>query len=563
MTPQMSKMIGGVVLLERIGKGQSSEVHRGLKVVNNREVQVAVKIIPKTKVNMALVEAETGILRKIEHPNVVGFFEKIPTNNNIYIVTELCSRGNFSEFVKANYESLKVPEAHVKKYLKQIARGLDKIHRQHIVHRDLKKDNIFITEQFVIKIGDFGFAKLVEENVLLTSFKGTPINTAPEIFNAHNTGEAYDNKCDIWSLGTVFYELLFGRPIDNIKDVKELNNFVRSKREIELPTDVELSQDCRDLLLQMLRRKPSERPSTSEILAHPFLADTSANLLNTSQLIKSFFDVANVNAGPITPSFFASSKLDRFIALLLKEALKSLLEELCVNIRRKIGLILELISFFEQFNTYNPLIYMLLLKGANLIEKFSNISFEGPGMARITPYVKRLIDQQSTQFGLTSFYSDLKSRLEAFAKKYENFSPQELTEHLHLMFFELVEENLKHEFKALDSPAEQEEIRAMEDASIKLGEVISFDFTGITYDLGFSRPVEGLKEDLTDLSLYVDKVEAVERDDFSDKAYAGLRAIVRFGLSLELVENYPSEKVAQNLECFRAMLKMKAEGRKS
>lgn len=91
------------------------------------------------------------------------------------------------------------------------------------MHRDLKLENIFITENYEVKIGDFGFAKYTQ-NDLLSSFKGTPIHMAPEIFKAQkHQVESYDQKCDIWSLGTVLYELVFGTFIgEGIKTLKDL-----------------------------------------------------------------------------------------------------------------------------------------------------------------------------------------------------------------------------------------------------------------------------------------------------------------------------------------------------
>lgn len=144
------------------------------------------------------------MLRAIPHPNVVQIYEMFEDQANFYIITELCEGGDlFSRVEKLRYFSEK-DAAHV---LEEVLMAVNHCHSKKICHRDLKPENILIDEQNRVKIIDFGTAGRVDPKKGIIGLKGTSYYVAPEVIDEKY---AYDEKCDIWSIGVIMYVLLTG-----------------------------------------------------------------------------------------------------------------------------------------------------------------------------------------------------------------------------------------------------------------------------------------------------------------------------------------------------------------
>ncbi len=144
----------------------------------------------------------------INHPNVMHLYEYMETQNNYYLVLQYCNNGDLENYLK-KYGNLSESEAVY--FLMQIMNGFRELHIHQIMHRDVKLANMFLKEDTIV-IGDFGFAK---QGVEATKTRlGTPITMAPELLMSKET--SYTNKADLWSIGVVFYQLLFGKnPFDS------------------------------------------------------------------------------------------------------------------------------------------------------------------------------------------------------------------------------------------------------------------------------------------------------------------------------------------------------------
>lgn len=149
-----------------------------------------------------LLENEIKIIKSLSHPNIVHTHEVVYYGNAVYIVMEYCET-DLSKLIGQFVGK----EDMARDALKQIVQGFKELNRQNIVHRDLKPANVLVSKG-QLKLADFGLAKFVEqsENMMLKSWVGTPLYMSPQILKKG----VYSPKCDIWSVGLVFYELLFG-----------------------------------------------------------------------------------------------------------------------------------------------------------------------------------------------------------------------------------------------------------------------------------------------------------------------------------------------------------------
>ena len=171
------KKVGNVYLVKYIGEGTFSKVYEG-RLINESsedgsiEKMVAVKVIENKPNIQHEIMKEINILRKMNHPNIVNFIEHYVTKANTYIVMEFCERGSFRDLLNSSSYSASLSEPNVKNYFYQMCLGVQELASNGFVHRDIKLDNIFITKDFQIKIGDFGFAKGFGAGELLSSYKG-------------------------------------------------------------------------------------------------------------------------------------------------------------------------------------------------------------------------------------------------------------------------------------------------------------------------------------------------------------------------------------------------------
>ncbi|XP_020772978.1 MAP/microtubule affinity-regulating kinase 3a isoform X2 [Boleophthalmus pectinirostris] len=243
--------VGNYRLLKTIGKGNFAKVKLARHILTGREV--AIKIIDKTQLNPNSLQKlfrEVRIMKILNHPNIVKLFEVIETERTLYLVMEYASGGEVFDYLVA-HGRMKEKEARAK--FRQIVSAVQYCHQKHIVHRDLKAENLLLDADMNIKIADFGFSNEFTMGNKLDTFCGSPPYAAPELFQ----GKKYDGpEVDVWSLGVILYTLVSGSlPFDgqNLKELRE--RVLRGKYRIPFY----MSTDCENLLKRFLVLNPGKR----------------------------------------------------------------------------------------------------------------------------------------------------------------------------------------------------------------------------------------------------------------------------------------------------------------
>lgn len=149
---------------------------------------------------------EVDVLKKMKHSNITEFFESFIYNSKLYIVMEHADGGDLSAAItRRKSSSQHWPEEEVMRIFVQICLALKHVHNHNVLHRDLKSQNIFLTSKGIVKLGDFGISKVLEDYEAIAQTQiGTPYYLSPEICDSR----PYGRPSDIWALGVVLYELL-------------------------------------------------------------------------------------------------------------------------------------------------------------------------------------------------------------------------------------------------------------------------------------------------------------------------------------------------------------------
>ena len=159
-----------------------------------------------TNTNLREIQEETHILHELDHPNIVKYFETFEDYNYVYIVTELCPKGDLFDMMKRKVEKDGCfNEFESAKIMQTLLKAINHWHSLGITHRDIKPENIMFGDDDILKLIDFGLSRQVQKGGVLHGAVGSIYYIAPEVFS-----KSYSNKCDIWSLGIILYTLLSG-----------------------------------------------------------------------------------------------------------------------------------------------------------------------------------------------------------------------------------------------------------------------------------------------------------------------------------------------------------------
>ncbi|CAF3656849.1 unnamed protein product [Adineta steineri] len=238
-----------------------------------------------TKTTEDLLINEIRLLKHIKHENIVEMYDFQWDENYIYIIMEYCAGGDMSMFIRSRQQ---LSEVRARPFVKQIAKVLKFLKEKNLTHMDLKPENILLlsTDKPTLKVADFGVAQHIGTQGS-RSIRGTLMYMAPEILSSH----PYDNRVDLWSIGVILYECLFGRPPFVFISINDLIDTIKSDVPIEIPNDVRLSPECRHLLEGLLQRDPDKRISFTDFFRHPFIFNNHSLQINrANELLKQSSD---------------------------------------------------------------------------------------------------------------------------------------------------------------------------------------------------------------------------------------------------------------------------------
>ncbi|RMZ80423.1 hypothetical protein DV737_g3024, partial [Chaetothyriales sp. CBS 132003] len=318
--PPESTQIGAFQRQEEIGRGSFATVYKALHTNGQHQQSlVAIKSVTLAKLNKKLKDnltSEIHILKGLHHPHIVALVDCKESASHIHLIMEYVALGDLSQFIKKResvaaspmvagmmdkYPNPRVGGLHevvVRHFLQQLASALAFLRARDLIHRDVKPQNLLLSPSPVyfeahrpallpycaaadaltpvagvrslpmLKIADFGFARALPPTSLAETLCGSPLYMAPEILRY----EKYDAKADLWSVGTVVYEMVTARPPFRASNhVELLRRIEKSDDKIKFGDDIQVSRPVKELVRALLKLDPRQRIAFDAFFAHDII----------------------------------------------------------------------------------------------------------------------------------------------------------------------------------------------------------------------------------------------------------------------------------------------------